>query len=295
MTISSYFAPGRFGLSYELFPPKTDKGTSALFGHLGDLLRFKPDFVTCTYGAGGSTRGTTLGICKRVKQEFGLPVASHLTVVGSTRDELRQYLREAQEAGVDYIVALRGDPPQGTEEFRPVDGGLSYANELVSLIKDESFDFGIAVAGYPETHQECSSPSLDLENLKRKVDAGADIIVTQLFYHNDDYFQFVEKCQNLGITIPIVPGVLPVTDLGQIQRLTSMCGAKLPTSLVDRLSERDDPEWQFQQGVDFAIKQVQELIDHGIPGLHFYVLNKSQATLKVLDSVSLPEAWQSET
>ena len=294
MNISSFFESGRFGLSYELFPPKTDKGTSALFRHLNDLLRFKPDFVTCTYGAGGSTRGTTLGICQRVKQEFGLPVASHLTVVGSTQDELKQYLSEAKEAGVDYIVALRGDPPQGTAEFRPVDGGLSYANELVSLIKDESFGFGIAVAGYPETHQECPSPTLDLENLKRKVDAGADIIVTQLFYHNEDYFQFVEKCRSLGITVPIVPGVLPVTDLGQIQRLTSMCGAKLPSTLVERLSERNDPEWQFQQGVDFAIQQVQELIDHGIPGLHFYVLNKSQATLKVLDSVSLPESWNSK-
>ncbi len=293
MSISSYFDSGRFGLSYELFPPKTDKGTSALFRHLNDLLRFKPDFVTCTYGAGGSTRGTTLEICRRVKQEFGLPVASHLTVVGSTQDELRQYLNEAKEAGVDYIVALRGDPPKGTAEFRPVDGGLSYANELVSFIRDESFGFGIAVAGYPETHQECASPTLDLENLKRKVDAGADIIVTQLFYHNDDYFQFVEKCRSLGITVPIVPGVLPVTDLGQIQRLTSMCGAKLPNTLVERLSQREDPEWQFQQGVDFAIQQVQELIDHGIPGLHFYVLNKSQATLKVLDSVALPESWNS--
>jgi methylenetetrahydrofolate reductase (NADPH) len=234
-----------------------------------------------------------LEICRRVKQECGLPVASHLTVVGSTQDELRQYLNEAKEAGVDYIVALRGDPPKGTAEFRPVDGGLSYANELVSFIRDESFGFGIAVAGYPETHQECASPTLDLENLKRKVDAGADIIVTQLFYHNDDYFQFVEKCRSLGITVPIVPGVLPVTDLGQIQRLTSMCGAKLPNTLVERLSQREDPEWQFQQGVDFAIQQVQELIDHGIPGLHFYVLNKSQATLKVLDSVALPESWNS--
>lgn len=294
MSLSKFFASGRFGLSYELFPPKTDKGMSALFSHLGDLMRFKPDFVTCTYGAGGSTQGKTLEICRRVKQEFDLPVASHLTVVGSTCEELNQYLEDAKKSGVDHIVALRGDPPKGATEFKPAEGGLRYANELVTLIRDHSFDFGVAVAGYPETHQECSSPELDLINLKRKVDAGADVVITQLFYNNEDYFRFVRQCEELEISAPIIPGILPVTDLGQIQRLASMCAAKLPDEFIQQLAKEDNPEWQFEQGVNFAIKQVQELIDYGVPGLHFYVLNKSRATLKVLDSVTLPENWHAE-
>ncbi len=291
MSLSKFFASGRFGLSYELFPPKTDKGMSALFSHLGELMRFKPDFITCTYGAGGSTQGKTLEICRRVKQEFNLPVASHLTVVGSTCEELNQYLEDAKNSGVDHIVALRGDPPKGATEFKPVERGLRYANELVTLIRDSSFDFGVAVAGYPETHQECASPELDLINLKRKVDAGADVVITQLFYNNDDYFNFVRQCEELEISAPIIPGILPVTDLGQIQRLASMCGSKLPDEFIQQLAKEDNPEWQFEQGVNFAIKQVQELIDYGVPGLHFYVLNKSRATLKVLDSVTLPENW----
>ena len=291
MSLSKFFASGRFGLSYELFPPKTDKGMSALFSQLGDLMRFKPDFVTCTYGAGGSTQGKTLEICRRLKQEFNLPVASHLTVVGSTCEELNQYLEDAKNSGVDHIVALRGDPPNGVTEFKPVERGLRYANELVTLIRDSSFDFGVAVAGYPETHQECASPELDLINLKRKVDAGADVVITQLFYNNDDYFNFVRQCEELEISAPIIPGILPVTDLGQIQRLASMCGSKLPDEFIQQLAKEDNPEWQFEQGVNFAIKQVQELIDYGVPGLHFYVLNKSRATLKVLDSVTLPENW----
>ena len=264
---------------------------SALFSQLGDLMRFKPDFVTCTYGAGGSTQGKTLEICRRLKQEFNLPVASHLTVVGSTCEELNQYLEDAKNSGVDHIVALRGDPPNGATEFKPVERGLRYANELVTLIRDSSFDFGVAVAGYPETHQECASPELDLINLKRKVDAGADVVITQLFYNNDDYFNFVRQCEELEITAPIIPGIRPVTDLGQIRRLASMCGSKLPDEFIQQLAKEDNPEWQFEQGVNFAIKQVQELIDYGVPGLHFYVLNKSRATLKVLDSVTLPENW----
>ena len=291
MSLSKFFASGRFGLSYELFPPKTDKGMSALFSQLGDLMRFKPDFVTCTYGAGGSTQGKTLEICRRLKQEFNLPVASHLTVVGSTCEELNQYLEDAKNSGVDHIVALRGDPPNGATEFKPVERGLRYANELVPLFRDSSFDFGGAVAGYPETQQECASPELDLINLKRKVDAGADVVITQLFYNNDDYFNFVRQCEELEISAPIIPGILPVTDLGQIQRLASMCGSKLPDEFIQQLAKEDNPEWQFEQGVNFAIKQVQELIDYGVPGLHFYVLNKSRATLKVLDSVTLPENW----
>jgi methylenetetrahydrofolate reductase (NADPH) len=283
--LSDHFRPGRRGLSFELFPPKTPAGETSLYAAVEDLTRFRPDFFTCTYGAGGSTRDKTLEIVARVKRQFSLPVASHLTCVGSTVDQLRGYLREAGERGIDYIVALRGDPPKGETSFTPVAGGLRYANELVDLIRREFQNYGVVVAGYPEVHQEATSPESDLTNLKRKVDAGADVVVTQLFYDNADYFRFVDRCREVGITIPIVPGILPVTNLAQIQRITSLCKACLPQSFVTELSAKDDAEWQFQVGVDFATRQVAELLERGAPGVHFYVLNKSAATAKVLEGV----------
>jgi len=287
--LSEHYGPGKFGLSFELFPPKTPKGEKALFRHVEKLMDHRPSFITCTYGAGGSTRDKTLEIISGVKERHHLPVASHLTCVGATVDELRSYLREAQELGIDYIVALRGDPPRGETEFQQTAGGLRYANELVALLRAEFPDFGVAVAGYPEVHQEAPNGEVDLENLKRKVDAGADVVITQLFYDNRDFFPFRERYEAAGIDVPLVPGILPVTNLSQIQRITSLCGAKLPERFVSRLSEReDDADWQFQVGVEFATEQVQELVDGGVPGVHFYVLNKSQATSNLLDAVSLP-------
>ncbi len=286
--LSQIFAPGRFGLSFELFPPKTVEGEAALYQNLAELAAFKPDFVTCTYGAGGSTRSKTLEIISEVKSRHGLPIASHLTCVGSTKDQLRDYLRDALEKKVDFIVALRGDPPKGETTFTAVDGGLRYANELVAMLKAEFPQFGLLVAGYPETHQEAISPETDLDNLKRKVDAGADIIVTQLFYDNADFFRFRDKCVAKGIRIPIVPGLLPVTNLSQIQRITSLCKAKLPEPFVARLSQRDDADWQFQAGVEECTRQAQELIDAAASGIHFYVLNKSHATAGVLKSIRRP-------
>jgi methylenetetrahydrofolate reductase (NADPH) len=277
-------------LSFELFPPKTPAGEAELFRHLDELMRFRPSYVTCTYGAGGSTRDKTLDIVTQVRRRFEVPVASHLTCVGSTVDDLRAYLSEAAERGVDYIVALRGDPPRGETNFRPVAGGLRYASELVGLVRNEFSEFGIAVAGYPEMHQEAVSPEADLENLRRKVDAGGDIVITQLFYRNADFFRFRERCEKLQITAPIVPGILPVTNLAQIQRITSMCGAHLPPDFAAALAAKEnDTEGQFAVGVAFAIRQVQELVDAGIPGVHFYVLNKSPATCAVLRGVTLPE------
>ena len=287
MNLASHYSPQAFGLSFELFPPKTQAGEANLFRHVEQLLAFKPGFVTCTYGAGGSTRAKTLEIVEQVKQRFGLPVASHLTCVGSTRTQLCEYLAEAKDRGIDYIVALRGDPPQGQACFEPVPGGLRYANELVTLIREEFPDFGIAVAGYPETHQEAPSAEIDLRNLKRKVDAGADIVVTQLFYQVDDFLSFRRRYQQAGIMAPLIPGILPVTNLSQIQRITSLCGAKLPSTFVDELSRQDDPDWQFQVGVEFAARQVQALLDAGAPGIHFYVLNKSQATSEVLRRITV--------
>lgn len=287
MPLSDVYGPGKFGLSFELFPPKTEAGESELFQHLAELMAFEPSYVTCTYGAGGSTRAKTLDIVERVHRQNGCPVASHLTCVGATVDELRDYLHEADRRGVENIVALRGDPPKGETCFQAVAGGFRYACDLVALIHNEFPQFGIAVAGYPETHQEARSPEADLDNLKRKVNAGADVVITQLFYSNDDFFRFRDRCSALGIDVPIVPGILPVTNLAQIKRITSLCGAKLPESFTAALEAHEgNADAQFEVGVDFATRQVQELMDADIPGIHFYVLNKSPATCRVLRAIT---------
>jgi methylenetetrahydrofolate reductase (NADPH) len=218
-------------------------------------------------------------------------VAAHLTCVGATVDELRSFLREAAERTIDNIVALRGDPPKGDTQFTATVGGLSFANQLVSLIRAEFADFGVAVAGYPETHREAASPEADLANLKRKVDAGADVVITQLFYDNQDFWRFRDRCQQAGIRVPVVPGILPVTNLAQIERIASLCGARLPREFQAALARSaSSPDDQFNVGVEFATRQVQELVEQGVPGLHFYVLNKSPATTGVLQSVTLPRA-----
>lgn len=289
MKLSTAYGPGKFGLSFELFPPKTSQGEATLFEHVRRLVEFSPSLITCTYGAGGSTRDTTLSIISRVHREFRLPVATHLTCVGSTVDQLREYLSQARDAGVENVVALRGDPPRGDVEFRPVPGGFSYANELVGLIRGEFSELGIAVAGYPEKHQEAPSAEVDLANLKRKVDAGADAVVTQLFYNNADFFAFRTRCEEAGIRVPIVPGLLPITNFAQVKRITALCGAKLPADLVTALEAAgDDTARQFELGVESAIRQTQELIDAGVPGIHFYVLNRSEAAARVLGEVKLP-------
>jgi methylenetetrahydrofolate reductase (NADPH) len=288
MTLSNAYGTGKFGLSFELFPPKTPPGVANLFQHVARLVEFGPSFITCTYGAGGSTQETTLEIVSRVRREFKLPVATHLTCVGRTVAQLRDYLRAARESDIENVVALRGDPPRGVTEFRPVEGGLRHANELVSLIRGEFSELGIAVAGYPETHQEAPSPEADLANLKRKVDCGADVVITQLFYDNDDFFRFRDRCRSAGIGVPIVPGLLPVTNFAQIQRITSLCGATLPEEFVGRLEAAgDDADAQFATGVEFARRQTQGLIDAGVPGIHFYVLNRSEAAAEVLTHVRL--------
>jgi len=288
MALSDAYTAGRFGLSFELFPPKTPESEAAMWRTVDDLMEFEPSLITCTYGAGGSTRGTTLDVLKGVLARHDLPVASHLTCVGSTIDDLRAYLRDAADAGVTAIVALRGDPPKGETAFRQAEGGLRYAAELVALIKEEFPDFGVLVAGYPETHQEAMSPEADLENLRRKCAAGGDVIVTQLFYDNTDFFRFRDRCDALGVTAPIVPGVMPVTNYAQIRRIATLCKARLPDSFTRAFEAAgDDEAAQFEAGVEFATRQVRDLLDAGVPGIHFYVLNKSPATVRVLTNVDL--------
>jgi methylenetetrahydrofolate reductase (NADPH) len=288
MSLTDAYSNGRFGLSFELFPPKTPESAALMWRTVDDLMAFSPAMITCTYGAGGSTRGTTLDVLRGVRERHSLPVASHLTCVGSSVDELRDYLQEAIALGVAAIVALRGDPPKGETEFRQAAGGLRYASDLVALIRSEFPALGILVAGYPETHQEAVSPDADLENLKRKCDAGGDVVVTQLFYENADFFRFRDRCTALGIRQPIVPGVMPVTNYAQIRRIATLCRAKLPDAFTQAFEAAgDDEAAQFEAGVDFATRQVRELLDAGVPGIHFYVLNKSPATVRVLEQVDL--------
>lgn len=291
MSIAHCYGPGQFGLSFELFPPKTDAGVAKLFSHVARLLDFSPNYITCTYGAGGSTQDRTLEVIGGVREQFQLPVATHLTCVGRSRDQLRDYLNRARSLGVENVVALRGDPPRGETEFKSVEGGFSYANELVAFIRDEFGDLGIAVGGYPETHQEATSPDDDLQNLKRKVDAGADVVITQLFYDNDDFFRFRDRCEAAGVEAPIVPGLLPVTNGAQIQRIAALCGARLPHDFVDALQRHEDgSEGQFDVGVEFATHQAAELIANDVAGLHFYVLNKSAAAARVLENAPIRSA-----
>lgn len=285
MRISDTLKQG-FCLSIEIFPPKTEAGERSLVKHLEKLTTYSPGFVSCTYGAGGTTQAKTYDWCRRIQDDLKQTATAHFTCVGSTREELLEWLNKAAAAGVHNIMALRGDPPEGEENFTAVEGGLSYANELVELIRENFPDFGIGVGGYPEKHPEAPDMPTDLTNLKRKVDAGADAIYTQLFYVNDKFLKWRDQCVDAGIEIPIVPGIMPITDFKRISRITSMCGSEFPTELASQLEAvQDDAEAQFEIGVDFAIQQCRELMDAGVPGIHFYVLNKSKAAERILDAL----------
>lgn len=288
-SLPEIFATNAFVLSYELFPPKSPAGLEDLMTNLGPLLEFSPHYITCTYGAGGGTRDKTLTTLAEVRKLYGGPLASHLTCVGMTREETHAYLARAHQQGIDFIVAIRGDKRPDADFQHPVEGGFRYANELVAYIRSAFPDFGIVVGGYPEVHPEAPSPQADMDNLKRKVDAGADVVVTQLFYNNADFFRFRDQCDAAGISVPIVPGLMPVNALKQIQKITNLCGAILPDDFVARLQQfEDDPEAQFEVGVEQATQQTQELVESGVPGIHFYVLNKCRATVRVLGDVHLP-------
>lgn len=274
MKFSEIYHQKQPAFSFELFPPKTDEGLASLRQRLPRLADLGPDFMTVTYGAMGSTRERTLEIASQILQQVGVETAHHLTCVGCTGEEIDELLGQIREAGIENIVALRGDPPRGETEFKPPPGGYSYAIELVRHIHRFG-GFGIAVAGYPETHLEAPSPEADLQFLKEKVSAGADVVITQLFYDNRFFFDFVDRCRQIGIQVPIVPGILPIMNLSQIRRITSMCGASLPEKLVTELEAvDDDPDAMLEVGVRHAVAQSLELLDSGVPGIHFYVLNR---------------------
>ena len=271
--------------SFEFFPPKDDGGFDKLFQAIDQLKRWNPAFVSMTYGAGGSTRAKTIDLVGRIKDEIGLESMAHLTCVGHSTDEIRLVLEDLKGRGVDNVLALRGDPPLGRTDFVKPQNGFGYASELVEFIR-ENFSFCVGVAGYPEGHIECSDKMLDLEHLKRKVEAGADFIVTQLFFDNRFYFDFVDRLRGMGIDVPIIPGIMPILSLNQIKRFTKMCGATIPDDLISRLeSVQDDPEAVRQIGIKHATAQCEKLLLGGAPGIHFYTLNRSRATLSVLEQL----------
>jgi methylenetetrahydrofolate reductase (NADPH) len=274
--------------SFEFFPPKTPEGEAQLFRTLHELRALKPSYVSVTYGAGGSTRGKTVAWIKRIQEEVGLTAMAHLTCSGSTREELGDILGELQAAGAQNVLALRGDPPKGKSEFEAVEGGFRYAGDLVSFIRQGFGDtFSLGGACYPEGHPEATSQQADLESLKRKVDAGLDFAVSQLFFNNAMYFGFVERARRAGVWVPIVPGLMPVTNLSQLRRFSEMCGASLPAKLLSNLEKAADSESAVLEiGIEWTTRQAEELLAGGAPGIHFYTLNKSPATRRVMENLS---------
>ncbi len=292
MRIDEIIASGQGPVfSFEFYPPKTEEGERNLFNSLEALRSLDPAFVSVTWGAGGSTREKTIGIVTRIRETHGLDAMAHFTCVGATTDELHAALREMQEAGIENVLALRGDPPQGEACFTPTEGGLTYATELTRLVS-EGYDFCVVGACYPEVHQEAPDRATDLERLKEKVAAGAKVLITQLFFDNSAYFRFLEDAGEAGIQVPIIPGIMPVTNVDQIKRITAMCGARFPDDLVAALEERrDEPEAVVELGVAYATLQCAELLAHGAPGVHFYTLNRSPATRAILSALKLQKPW----
>jgi len=278
--------PSKPCFSFEFFPPKTAEGEKNLWSTLEDLKPLEPGFVSVTYGAGGSTRDRTVGLVTQIKQRTGIEAMAHLTCVGHTREELIGVLDTLRDAKIENVLALRGDPPKGETAYQPVAGGLRYANELVELIREREYPFCLGSACYPEGHLETASREKDLEHLKLKVDAGLDFLITQLFFDNAFYFDFLERARRAGINVPIVPGIMPITNYEQVGRFIRLCGTTLPMRLQLQLEKvKDDPEAIMQLGVAHATVQCVELLARGVPGIHFYTLNKSPATRMIVSAL----------
>ncbi|MHB8657069.1 MAG: methylenetetrahydrofolate reductase [NAD(P)H] [Solirubrobacteraceae bacterium] len=278
--------------SFEFFPPKTDEGEQNLRAALEALRPLQPDFASVTYGAGGSTRGRTIEVTKWLKQELGIEAMAHLSCVGTTREELYEILDGMAHSGIENILALRGDPPRGEAQWQAHPGGLSYSTELAQLIRERHPSISVGAACFPEVHPEASDLGHDLHFLRQKVDSGATFLITQLFLDNELYFRFVEEARAAGIEVPILPGIMPITDVGQIKTITGMCGASLPAALLEQLEIRaGDPEAVLQLGVSYATLQCAELLARGAPGIHFYTLNRSPATRAILSALRLLRPW----
>ena len=275
-------------ISCEFFPPKSAEGIPGVLRAIDRLKAFRPDFVSVTYGAGGSTRQFTEEITTRVKSEGELEVMAHVTCVGQTKEAVHGVLARLEDAGIQNVIALRGDPPRGETEFVPAEGGFGHATDLVQHIR-KNFSFGIAAACYPEGHTESPDLDTDMAHTKLKVHSGAEFLITQLFYDNNDFFAFMDRVRKAGIDVPVIPGVLPILSTSQIRRFTALCGASIPEPLDKQLDKfADDDDAARELGVEYASAQVRELWDYGVPGIHFYVLNRSYSVSKILTNLGLP-------
>jgi len=280
-------------LSFEFFPPKLDRDWENLFRTISDLMPFAPPYVSVTYGAGGSTRDRTHKLVLRIQTETDLTVVSHLTCVGSTRDEIREILEKYSENGIENILALRGDPPKGQEKWEPQANGFNYAADLVAFIKKHFPHMGIGVAGFPEGHPETPNRLREIEHLKAKVDAGADYVVTQLFFDNRDFYDFRERCELVGIRVPVLAGIMPITSNHGMVRMAELAeGARIPARLLKAVARAGDDEYVERVGVHWATEQVRDLIDNNVDGIHFYTLNKSRATLRIYESLGVRNSAQ---
>ena len=281
MRIDQILAQPQPVFSFEFFPPKTEAGREALVRTIDELKPLSPGYVSVTYGAMGSNRGQVIEIVSEIKNRIGIEAMAHLTCVGHTRDELASVLDELAGVGIENVLALRGDPPPGTD-FQATRGGFAHASDLTALIRDRG-GFCIGGAAYPEVHPDAPDAAVDLQNLQTKVAAGSDFLVTQLFFDNRDYFSFLERAREAGIGVPILPGIMPVTNLGQVKRFTEMCGAALPADLLAALEAAGDDEAAVLEiGVTHALQQCRDLLSAGAPGVHFYTLNKSASTREIL-------------
>jgi methylenetetrahydrofolate reductase (NADPH) len=280
MKISDLFVPGKRLFSFEFFPPKSEAGAANLARAIRDLKDLAPDFVSVTYGAGGSTRDRTVDLVTRIQREEGMCAMAHLTAVAATREQIATLVDRLVDGGIDNLIPLRGDPPAGAEDFVQPPGGFLYASDLVAFIRKRYGNrLCLAGAGYPEGHPQCRDLDRDMENLVTKVRAGIDFIITQLFFDNRHYFDFVARARRAGITIPIVPGIMPITDAAQIERITRMCGAEVPPLLRAELDRR--------LGLAQATAQCIGLLAGGAPGIHFYTLNQSPATRMILTALRI--------
>jgi methylenetetrahydrofolate reductase (NADPH) len=295
MRIAEILERRRPVFSFEFFPPKTDEGRRTLGESLEVLRDDAPDFVSMTYGAGGATRNSTVELTRWIKQDLGIEAMAHLSCVGEPRERLVEILGEIEAAGVENVLALRGDPPRGETEWRPHPGGLHYSVELIRLIR-QRFDFCVGAACFPEVHPDAPDRASDLDYARAKQEAGAGFLITQLFFDNELYFEFVEEARAAGVTVPIVPGIMPITNYGQIKRFTEMCGASIPAELERELNGRaDDPEAVAELGVAYATLQCSDLLARGAPGIHFYTLNRSPATRAILAALRAAHPWTRAT
>jgi methylenetetrahydrofolate reductase (NADPH) len=291
MRIDQILGRGRPSVSFEFFPPKSEAGFAALYQTIDDLRPLRPTYVSVTYGAGGSTREKTVDLVTRIQTEIGIRAMAHLTCVGHTADEIGRILDELWDKGIRNVLTLRGDPQAGQASFVPTDGGFAYADELVAYARSRHDGFCIGVAGYPEGHPQCLNRTRDLENLKRKIDNGGCFIITQLFFDNADFYRFVEHARHMGIKVPIIAGIMPILNVAQIKRFVTMCGAKIPQPLLLKLESLEhDPEAVHAAGVEYATRQCQDLLFHGVDGVHFYTLNKSKATVQICKSLGVEHA-----